>query len=389
MKPRSLEAFSEERAQARFAENQEIARTARAARSNLAEKEKEIAALRKRLAAFENPSLHAVETLLAKHSTLTRDDLAKALDIDAATADRLMRDMAARGYNVHEGVLSKQAPGKRASVEHFYGDEVRFGVVSDTHIGNLHSMEAELHEAFAVFKREGITRVYAPGNLIDGEKTYKGQEYEISVMGADNVVANLARVWPKVPGITTFHVASSTCHEGYYLKSAGLLIGKLIQQARPDMVYLGLDEADVVLHDGPARPVLRIVHPGGGTSYAESYRPQKIVESYSGGEKPTVLVIGHYHKTGFYDIRDVATFQAGCLERQTPFMRKHSLAARLGFWIVELRFTEGGSLRRIRQEWFKYYVGSRGEVLRDWTSAKAAQWRGVEFVAPVERSRAG
>jgi hypothetical protein len=170
-----------------------------------------------------------------------------------------------------------------------------------------------------------------------------------------------------LPGITTYHIASSSCHEGFYLKSAGLLIGKLIERERPDMVYLGLDEADVVLHDGPARPVLRVIHPSGGTSYAESYRPQKIVESYSGGEKPTVLAIGHYHKMGVYDIRDVLTLQAGCLERQTPFMRKLSLAARLGFWIVELRFTESGSLRRAKTEWFKYYVED-GKVLKDWVT---------------------
>lgn len=362
----SLAKFADDEAAIRFRENQEVARTARAARAAAAEKDKEIAGLKQRLAVYENPSIHTVEALLAKRPSLTRQQVARALDSDPAAADGVMRDMAARGYNVHDGVLSKQAGGQRSQVEHFYGPEVRFGIVSDTHIGNHHSMGDELQEAYAVFKREGIERVYAPGNLLDGEKTYRGQEYEISVMGADNVVANLARVWPRVPGITTFHVASSTCHEGYYLKSAGLLIGKLIQTERPDMVYLGLDEADVVLHDGPARPVLRIVHPGGGTSYAESYRPQKIVESYSGGEKPTVLVIGHYHKSGFYDIRNVATFQAGCLERQTPFMRKHSLAARLGFWIIELRFTESGSLRRIRQEWFKYYVGEQGKIMRDW-----------------------
>lgn len=120
-----------------------------------------------------------------------------------------------------------------------------------------------------------------------------------------------------------------------------------------------------MLHDSEARPTLRIIHPGGGTSYADSYRPQKIVESYAGGDKPTILVIGHYHKTGYYDIRDVAVLQAGCLERQTPFMRKLSLRAALGFWIVEARFTPDGSLRRFRPEFFKYYV-SGDKILRKW-----------------------
>lgn len=368
-KPKALETFVEEKTAVRFREHRELADSKGAALRALREKETEVAALSARLAVYEHPSLHAILDLLKQQPTWTRKQIARALGVDLAAADAALQDMEARGYNVHEGVLSKQPAGKRPKVEHFYGPEVRFGVVADTHIGNFHSMTDELQEAFAVFKREGIERVYACGNLIDGEKTYRGQEYEINVMGAENVVANLARVWPKVPGITTYHIASSSCHEGYYLKSAGLLIGKLIERERPDMVYLGLDEADVVLHDGPARPTLRLLHPGGGTSYAESYRPQKIVESYSGGEKPTVLVIGHYHKSGFYDIRDVATFQAGCLERQTPFMRKHSLAARMGFWIVELRFTESGSLRRIRHEWFKYYVGPDGKVLKDWTVA--------------------
>jgi hypothetical protein len=90
------------------------------------------------------------------------------------------------------------------------------------------------------------------------------------------------------------------------------------------------------------------------------------VESYSGAEKPNILVIGHYHKASFNDIRDVQVLQAGCLERQTPFMRKLSLRAVLGFWIVEVRFSPEGSLRRFRPEFFKYYVGKRGEILRDW-----------------------
>jgi len=367
-KPPSIDDFLDTKHTAIHKENQDIARSARTIRAELAEQSREMAGLRERLAKYEHPSVHHVEALLKKQDSWTRKQIAKELKIDLEAVDVALGDMDARGYNVRDGVLSKQATNYRPSVEHFYGDEVRFGVVSDTHIGNHHAMVEQLHEAYAVFKREGITRVYCPGNLLDGEKTYRGQEYEIDVMGADNVVANLARLWPKVPGITTYHVASSTCHEGFYLKNAGLLIGKLIERERPDMVYLGLDEADIVLHDSEARPTLRIVHPGGGTSYADSYRPQKIVESYAGGDKPTVLAIGHYHKGGYYDIRDVHVIQAQCLERQTPFMRKLGLRAVLGFWICEMRFTEDGSLRRFRPESFKYYLGSRGEVLRKWVT---------------------
>jgi len=362
----SLEVFADEEAKVRFTENQELARQNRTLRSSLAATKQELEAVQKRLAAHEHPSMAKVERLLGKRQSLNREEIAKELKIGLEAAAEILRDMSARGYNVVGDVVSRGGGVGKVEVEHFYdGDTVRFGVVSDTHLGNKHAMPEQLHEAYAVFKREGITQVYCPGNLIDGEKTYRGQEYEIDVMGADNVVAYLARTWPKIPGITTYHVESSTCHEGYYVKSAGLLIGKMIEAERPDMKYLGLDEADIAIHDSPARPILRIVHPGGGTSYADSYRPQKIVESYHGGEKPAILIIGHYHKGGYYDIRDVAVLQAMCLERQTPFMRKLSLRAVLGFWIVEATFTPDGSLRRFKPEAFRYYIGKDGEVLRN------------------------
>lgn len=366
MSDQPLHEFAAEQDAARFEENQRILNECRTLRRALKDRAKEMDAVRARLSEYEHPSSVVVETALARQASLTTESVAALLDVGTDEAQRVMADMAARGYNVVDGVISTTASGRRVEVEHFYGDVVRFGIVSDTHLGNLHAMEDELHEAYAVFAREGIESVYVPGNMVDGEKTYAGQEYEIKVMGVDNVVSYLARTWPRIPGITTYHVASSTCHEGYYLKSAGVLIGKLFEAERPDLVYLGLDEADIVLHDSEARPTLRIVHPGGGSSYADSYRPQKIMESYGAGEKPTALAIGHYHKSGFYDIRDAPVLQAGCLERQTPFMRKRSLRAVMGFWIVEMSFSEHGSLRRMRPEWYKYYVGSGGKILRDW-----------------------
>jgi predicted phosphodiesterase len=362
-----LTEWADERASAVHEENQDIARSNRLLRAKLREREEDLAEVQKRLTAYEHPFAHRVERLVTKRASITREEIAKEVGCSLNEADAILVDLSARGYNVVDGVISKVAGGARPTVEHFYGDIVRFGVVSDTHIGNHHAMEEELHEAYAVFETEGIETVYVPGNLIDGEKTYAGQEYEINVMGVDNVVSNLARVWPRVDGITTYHVASSTCHEGYYLKSAGVLIGKQIEAERPDMVYLGLDEADVIVHPGERRPRLRIVHPGGGSSYADSYRPQKIVESYSGGDKPDILAIGHYHKGGYYNIRDVAVLQAMCLERQTPFMRKRSLRAVLGFWVVEARFTPEGSLQRFKPEEFRYYLDEHGKVIKRWS----------------------
>lgn len=82
------------------------------------------------------------------------------------------------------------------------------------------------------------------------------------------------------------------------------------------------------------KTIMRLFHPGGGTAYALSYHPQKWAESLSGGEKPEIAGIGHYHKIEQLFYRNIHIFQTGTFEAQTPFMRRKKLAANLGAWIL-------------------------------------------------------
>jgi hypothetical protein len=114
-------------------------------------------------------------------------------------------------------------------------------------------------------------------------------------------------------------------------------------------------EADVILKASQGETILRVLHPGGGSAYAISYTSQKIVESYSSGEKPHILLDGHYHKAGYNYIRGVHVVQTGCTQDQTPFMRKKRLAAHLGGWIIEFSVDDQGAITRFKQEFIPFY----------------------------------
>ena len=53
-----------------------------------------------------------------------------------------------------------------------------------------------------------------------------------------------------------------------------------------DLKYLGYEEADVKLEHGSGSVCMRVVHPGGGSSYAISYTDQKRVEAYREAKSP-------------------------------------------------------------------------------------------------------
>ena len=141
-------------------------------------------------------------------------------------------------------------------------------------------------------------------------------------------------------------------------KNVTPLCESVMRDAGHDWSNLGYMEADIVLQNvnsGKAA-ILRVTHPGGGSSYAISYRPQKIIESYEGGEKPAVALFGHYHKFDAGSIRNVWFGQTGCAQDQTPFMRKKSIEAHVGGLVIELeQDPETGAIVGFRPDMRRFF----------------------------------
>lgn len=253
---------------------------------------------------------------------------------------------------VLEAQVSELSDEQKINKNRFVGERIRFGVVSDTHLGSLYENLVGLETAYKIFKDEGIKDVYHCGDLIDGEKMYKGQEYEVRVHGKDAQARYLVDNYPYQRGVTTHFILGN--HDLCYWKEVGADVGKNIEEARKDLKYLGREEADVDLSNKKGKVRVRLVHPGGGTAYAISYAPQKYISSLTGGEKPNVILMGHYHKSEYLFYRNVHLFQAGCIQKQTPFMRRKRTPAMTGFWIIDILPDKSGVVR-IKQEFIAFY----------------------------------
>jgi hypothetical protein len=217
-----------------------------------------------------------------------------------------------------------------------------------------------LNDLYDRFAGEGVDRVYNAGNWIDGEARFN--LHDLKVHGMDPQCWHLAEHYPQRKGLVTYAVAGDD-HEGWYGQREGVDIGKHAERifrdaGRKDWVHLGFMESFVNLtHRETGRMArLLVMHPGGGSAYAHSYKPQKIVESFAGGEKPAVLLIGHYHKMSQNPVRNVWAIQSGCTQDQTPFMRKKSIEAHVGGGICKLtQDPETGAIIGCRVEFFQYF----------------------------------
>jgi hypothetical protein len=233
----------------------------------------------------------------------------------------------------------------------------RFGVTGDNHLCSRYERLDVLNALYDLFEGEGITRVFNTGNWIDGEARFN--KHDLKVHGLDNQLNYWIDNYPQRPGVVTEYITGDD-HEGWYTQREGINVGKYAERkardaGREDLVFLGHMEADIILPAPNGQTVVRVLHPGGGSAYAISYTSQKIVESYTGAEKPNILLDGHYHKAGYNYIRGVHVVQTACTQDQTPFMRKKRLAAHLGGWIIEFSVDEQGAITRFKKEFIPFY----------------------------------
>jgi hypothetical protein len=319
----------------------------------------------------ENPIVRAyVVKKLSRWRSLT--SLASELNIDPATLEEVVSHLDDSGYMVEtKGRQVRISKHGRRGTEACFNmvpitDEVRkFGVVSDNHLCNKHARLDVLEEAYNRFAELGITNVFNAGNMVDGE--FRFNKHEILAHGITDQTNYFLDHYPQRSGITT-HFVTGDCHEGWWRGREGIDWGRwLVYEARDrgrdDFNYLGFMEADVFLPVASGGgSYIRIYHPGGGTAYAQSYKTQKIVESLQGGEKPGMLICGHYHKAIYHVVRNVHVIQAATTCDQTTFMRKKNIEAHVGFWVVELQQDSRGAIRRVKPEQTLYFDRAYHEV---------------------------
>lgn len=235
----------------------------------------------------------------------------------------------------------------------------RYGLVSDTHLAAREERLAELHNQYDLFQAEGITTVFHAGNIVDGYLPRINREsvYETTADGqADYVIEH----YPKREGITTYFITGDD-HESWLMGDGynfgAYLTYKAELKGRKDLVYIGHVEADVELRTGGVSTMLKIQHPGGGSAYARSYTGQKQVESFEGGEKPSILVQGHYHVANYMNDRNIHVVSMPGFQDQTIFARKKRLRMEVGGAIMEFKTNpDDGSVTRFRIEFNRYFT---------------------------------
>jgi len=237
------------------------------------------------------------------------------------------------------------------------GKRARVGVISDTHLGSKYCLRAQLKDFIHYAYSTGVREILHPGDWVDG--CYRHGLWELTHHGLDEQVQDLFETLPQLPGLTYHGILGN--HDGTFAETIGVDVGDFMvsnfaAKGRRDVKIYGSRGAMLRLHGA----VIHLWHPRSGTSYARSYQLQKMIEKYSAGEKPHVVLAGHWHIFCHVEERGVhavacPTFQGG----GSAFGKSLGGAPAIGGLILEWEMTAGGTMRGFSLERRTYFERER------------------------------
>ncbi len=224
--------------------------------------------------------------------------------------------------------------------------KIKFGIVSDTHIGSSAYNADALNKFYDRCVSENITTILHAGDVVDGIKIYKGQEFEQDYYGFDSQTKFAIEAYPYRKGIRTYAILGN--HDYSFISHSDCDPLKKICDKREDIVYLDRYFGEIVLGDF----LIALHHPDGGGAYALSYKVQKILETIT--EYYDAYIVGHYHTAlSLYNYHSRWACLAGSFQNETMFARRKGLRTIIGGYIVEMERLEDGSVS-VTPRWIEY-----------------------------------
>jgi hypothetical protein len=229
--------------------------------------------------------------------------------------------------------------------------------ISDLHLGSKYCLREQLKDFVHRAYDRGVRQITSGGDNLDGQ--YRHGTFEVTHVGVEAQTRDLFETLPHLPGLT-YHCITGN-HDWTFTEASGVDTGHYVKsyfrdRGRNDITFYG-DRGAYIKIGGI---VMHLWHPGGGTSYAVSYKLQKKVESYS-SIKPQVLIAGHWHRMCYIYERGIHAMAAPCFQGGGSAFGKSlpSSAPAIGGLFLGWDVTKDGTVREFSFEKRSYFERER------------------------------
>ena len=222
----------------------------------------------------------------------------------------------------------KNTQNKKSSFKGGCCKMFKVGVFGDTHINSKRCDYKNLLKTIDYFNKN-VDVVFHTGDLIDGRRVYRGQDFELETLLVDDMIEKAGNIMSRLKRPTYWILGN---HDYSLIKHFGVDISKELKFK--NWHFLGYFVGDTRIKDLE----FRVLHPAGGKPYSISYTAQRYLRNINfKKEHFDWLLMGHLHKPYFFEIQGVSVLGNASYQHLTDFARRRGYEAEIGYWIINFR----------------------------------------------------
>lgn len=251
--------------------------------------------------------------------------------------------------------------------------EIKLAFISDTRLCSKYEQLSILNDIYKKALDYGITDVIHCGDISEGVYTTSNL-YSESIFAHDVISQSryIIEHYPLVDGIKTHFITGE--HDHTHIKSEQTDIGKLINNEREDMNYLGKNRKKIIIRNKKGEQIvdLLVLHPKGKIPYTISYKPQQFISAMRSEDKVDILLHGHWLQTERLNFRGVEEYSIPSVVATTPEMSEKGAQNMLGAWFITIKLNKKNRVQNIVPVFLPYYK----TIENDYKTAKVLKLGG-------------
>lgn len=246
-------------------------------------------------------------------------------------------------------------------------NEIKLAFISDTRLCSKYEQLSILNDIYKKAYDYGVTDIIHCGDISEG--TYNSSNLYYESIFAHDVASQskyIVEHYPFVEGIKTHFITGE--HDQTHIKMEKIDIGKLINNDREDMNYLGRNRKRVVIKNINNERIIDILvlHPNGKIPYTISYKPQQFIAAMRSEDKTNIVLHGHWLQTERLPYRGVEEYSVPSVVATTPEMLDKGAQNTIGAWFVTIKLNKKKKVQNIIPMFLPYYK----TVENDYKTAK-------------------
>lgn len=232
----------------------------------------------------------------------------------------------------------------------------KLAFISDTRLCSKYQQLSILNDIYKKASEYGVTDVIHCGDISEGIYSGTKRLYldTLFIQDAEEQSDYIVNNYPYIEGINTHFIIGD--HDITHLTKDKIDIGKLINNKREDMEYIGKNSGVIILYNNNGKiGSIEVLHPTGKIPYTISYKPQRFIDALRSEDKTDILLHGHWLQAEHMYYHNINEFSVPGIVATTPEMLQNGDQNTVGAWFITIEVDKKNKIKKLIPQFIPYY----------------------------------